>query len=160
MWERESDASAITKLCEQYGVTVHLFISVGRSPSKITFMSLTFTVNHKASCQGLSSLFSFRSVPSFTIVIMLSRRSFSHSFGARSPFLQIAPSYHTHLHLKAEVSHPVLEGKPNANHVRARIRTHVHSDYIIGHHHTMLEINSEKVLNCIKMSKTSIESIT
>jgi hypothetical protein len=28
------------------------------------------------------------------------------------------------------VSHPVSEGKPNANHVRARIRTHVHSDYI------------------------------
>jgi hypothetical protein len=44
------------------------------------------------------------------------------------------------------VSHPVLEGKPNANHVRARIRTHVHNDYIIGHHHTILEINSGKVL--------------
>jgi hypothetical protein len=28
------------------------------------------------------------------------------------------------------MSHPVLEGKPNANHVRARIRTHVQSDYI------------------------------
>jgi transposase InsO family protein len=38
-----------------------------------------------------------------------------------------------------ELSHPILEGKPNANHVRARIRTHVHNDYIIGHHHTMLE---------------------
>jgi hypothetical protein len=58
------------------------------------------------------------------------------------------------------VSHPVLEGKPNANHVRVRIRTHVHSDYIIRHHHTMLEINSEKVLYYNKMSKTSIESIT
>jgi hypothetical protein len=43
------------------------------------------------------------------------------------------------------LSHPVLEGKPNANHVRARIRTHIHSDYIIGHHHTMLEINIGKV---------------
>jgi hypothetical protein len=53
------------------------------------------------------------------------------------------------------LSHPVLEGKPYANHVRARIRTHVHSDYIIGHHHTMLEINSIKVLYYIKMSKTS-----
>jgi hypothetical protein len=42
------------------------------------------------------------------------------------------------------VSHPVLEGKPNANHVRARIRTHVHSDYKIGHHHTMLGLNSGK----------------
>ena len=38
-----------------------------------------------------------------------------------------------------EVSHPVLEGKPNANHVRARIRTHVHNDYINEHHRTMLE---------------------
>jgi hypothetical protein len=34
---------------------------------------------------------------------------------------------------------PGLEGKPNANYVRARIRTHVHSDYINEHHHTMLE---------------------
>ena len=38
--------------------------------------------------------------------------------------------------------------------------THVHNDYIIGHNHTMLEINSGKVLNYIKMSKTSTESIT
>jgi hypothetical protein len=58
------------------------------------------------------------------------------------------------------MSHPVLEGKPNANHVRARIRTHVHSDYVIGHHHTMLELKSGKVLSYIKMSETSIESIT
>jgi hypothetical protein len=58
------------------------------------------------------------------------------------------------------LSHPVLEGKPNANHVRAMIRTDIHNDYIIGHHHTMLELNNGKVLNYIKMSKTSIESIT
>jgi hypothetical protein len=38
--------------------------------------------------------------------------------------------------------------------------THVHSNYIIGHHHTMLEINSGKVLDYIKMSKTSTKSIT
>jgi hypothetical protein len=38
--------------------------------------------------------------------------------------------------------------------------TQIHSDYIIGHHHTMLEINSRKVLDYIKMSKTSTESIT
>jgi hypothetical protein len=37
------------------------------------------------------------------------------------------------------VSHSVLEGKPNANYVRARIRTHVHSDYINEHHRTVLE---------------------
>jgi hypothetical protein len=58
------------------------------------------------------------------------------------------------------LSHPVLEGKPNANHVRVRIRTHVHSDYIIGHHHTILELNNEKVLNYIKMSETSTKSNT
>jgi hypothetical protein len=38
--------------------------------------------------------------------------------------------------------------------------THVHSDYIIGHHHTLLKINSGKILYYIKMSKTSTESIT
>jgi hypothetical protein len=58
------------------------------------------------------------------------------------------------------MSHPVLEGKPNVNHVRARIRTHVHNNYIIGHHHTMIELNNGKVLSYIKMSETSIESIT
>jgi ribosomal protein L27 len=37
---------------------------------------------------------------------------------------------------------------------------HVHSDYIIGHHHTLLKVNSGKVLYYMKMSKKSIESIT
>jgi hypothetical protein len=32
----------ITIECEQYDVTVHLFIGTGRSPGKITFMTLTF----------------------------------------------------------------------------------------------------------------------
>jgi hypothetical protein len=35
--------------------------------------------------------------------------------------------------IKSSVKHivtPDFEGKPNANHVRARIRSHVHSDYI------------------------------
>jgi hypothetical protein len=100
----ESDARVITIPREQYSVTVHLFIGAGHSPNKITFMSLTFTVNHKASYQGLSSLFSFRSVPSFTFVIILSGSSFSHSFGVHSSYLQVVSSYHTYLHLKAEAS--------------------------------------------------------
>jgi hypothetical protein len=37
--------------------------------------------------------------------------------------------------------------------------THIHSDYIIGHHHTLLKVNSRKVLYYIKMSKASKESI-
>jgi hypothetical protein len=38
--------------------------------------------------------------------------------------------------------------------------THVHSDYIIGHHHTMLKLNSGKVFYYNKMSETSTESST
>jgi hypothetical protein len=38
--------------------------------------------------------------------------------------------------------------------------THVHNDYIIRHHHTLLKVNSGNVLYYIKMSKTSIESLT
>jgi hypothetical protein len=37
---------------------------------------------------------------------------------------------------------------------------HIHSDYIIGHHHTLLNIIVEIVLYHIKMSKTSTESLT
>jgi hypothetical protein len=62
----------ITSQREQYGVTVHLFIGIGRSLDEITFMSLTFTVDHEASCRGLSNLFPFKSVSPFTIVNMLS----------------------------------------------------------------------------------------
>jgi hypothetical protein len=40
---------------------------------------------------------------------------------------------------RGAVSHPISEGKPNANYVRARIRIHVHSDYINEHHRTVLE---------------------
>jgi hypothetical protein len=38
--------------------------------------------------------------------------------------------------------------------------THIQSDYIIGHHHTMLKVNSGKVLYYNKMSETSLESNT
>jgi hypothetical protein len=38
--------------------------------------------------------------------------------------------------------------------------THVHIDYIVGQHHTLLKVIAEKVLYYIKMSKTSTESLT
>jgi metallophosphoesterase superfamily enzyme len=38
--------------------------------------------------------------------------------------------------------------------------THVHIDYIIGHHHPLIKVNSGKVFNYIKMSMTCIESNT
>jgi hypothetical protein len=58
------------------------------------------------------------------------------------------------------MSHPVLEGKSNANHICARIRTHIHNDYIVGHHHIMLELNNRKVLSYIKMSEMPTKSNT
>jgi hypothetical protein len=94
----------ITIQREQYSVTVHLLIGKGHSPDKIAFMSLTFTVNHKASYQGLSSLFPFRSVSSSTFIIILSQSSFSHSFGVRSSCLRVVSPYHAYLHLKAKAS--------------------------------------------------------
>ena len=73
-------------------------------PEQITFMPLTFTANNKASCQGLSSLFSFRSVPSSTFVVVLSRSFFNHSFGARSSCSRVVSSYHACFHPQAEAS--------------------------------------------------------
>jgi hypothetical protein len=101
---RKGDARVITIQREQYGVTVHLLIGIGHNLNRITFMSLTFTVDHKASCQGPNRLFSFRSVSPFIIVIALSRSSFSHSFGASLSFVQTASLYHAHLHLKVKAS--------------------------------------------------------
>jgi hypothetical protein len=37
---------------------------------------------------------------------------------------------------------------------------HVHSDYIIGQHHTLVKIIAEIVIYYIMMSKTSTESLT
>jgi hypothetical protein len=39
------------------------------------------------------------------------------------------------------------------------LKTHIHNNYIIGHHHTSLKVNSGKVLYYIKMFKTSTESL-
>jgi hypothetical protein len=52
---------------EQYGSTVHLFISTGRSPCKITPMPCTFANNSIVIHRGLNSLFPFKSV-SFSII--------------------------------------------------------------------------------------------
>jgi hypothetical protein len=91
----------ITSRREQYCVTVHIFIGTRRM-DKITFMFLIFTVDHKASCRELSSFFSFRPVSPSTIVIVLSRSSFSHNFRASLSLLQTIPSYYADLYLKAE----------------------------------------------------------
>jgi hypothetical protein len=51
--------------CEQYGVTVHLFIDTGRSPCEITLMPFTFVNNSIVVHRGLNSLFIFKSVSFF-----------------------------------------------------------------------------------------------
>jgi hypothetical protein len=89
--KRGNDARVITSQREQYIITVHLFIGTGRNLDKITFMSLTFTVSQKARYRGLGSLFHFRSVSSFTTVLVLSQSFSSHSIGAGSSFIQTAP---------------------------------------------------------------------
>jgi hypothetical protein len=38
-------------------------------------------------------------------------------------------------------------------------KTHIHNNYIIGHHHTLLKVNSENVIYYIKRSKISTESL-
>jgi hypothetical protein len=48
---------------EQYRITVHLFIGMGRSPCKITLMPFTFANDFIVIHQGLNSLFRFKSVP-------------------------------------------------------------------------------------------------
>jgi hypothetical protein len=59
------DTQVNTSQREQYGGTVHLFIGTGRSPVKITFMSLMTSYNHDTNYHGLIGIFLFKSVQSF-----------------------------------------------------------------------------------------------
>jgi hypothetical protein len=60
------DVRVDTSQREQYGVTVHLFISIGHSMCRITFMPLTFTIDLRTIYRGQNRLFPFKSV-SFSI---------------------------------------------------------------------------------------------
>jgi hypothetical protein len=75
-----SDVRAITSPHEQYRGTVHLFIGMGHSPDKITFMSLITNHNHDTNYQGLCGLFLFKSVPPFVSSVSSCRSSFNCSF--------------------------------------------------------------------------------
>ena len=57
------DARENTSQREQYGGTVHLFISTGRSLCEITFMPFMFTIDLRTIYRGLDSLFLLKSVP-------------------------------------------------------------------------------------------------
>jgi hypothetical protein len=66
---------ASTIQCEHYGVTVHLFIGTGHSPSKSTLMSLILTHDRNTNYKGLSSLFLLW--PLSTFLRFVASRSFS-----------------------------------------------------------------------------------
>jgi hypothetical protein len=59
--------------CAQYGGTVHLFIGMGHSPYKITFMPFTLGSNSIVIHRGLNSLFIFKSVSFSATTPKLSR---------------------------------------------------------------------------------------
>ena len=102
-WKCESGARVITIQHEQYDVTVHLFIGMGRSPDKITFMPLTSTLNHNANYQGLSSLFPLRSVSSFIFAIIQDEAPLAIASVSIHVAFGLYPHI-THLHPKAEAS--------------------------------------------------------
>jgi hypothetical protein len=59
------DVRVNTSQREQYRVTVHLFIGMGRSSIEITFMPSTNNYKHDTNYHGLIGLFLFRSVQPF-----------------------------------------------------------------------------------------------
>jgi hypothetical protein len=64
----------------------------------------------------------------------------------------------TPLHVPCPLlSHPVLEGKPNVNHVRARISNSRTQQLHTGHHHTVLKQSHKRgiIVDYIIMSETS-----
>jgi hypothetical protein len=81
------DARAITIQHEQYGGTVHLFIGMGRSPSKNTFMTLTYSCNRDIKHQGLASIFLYSPASCLTFIVALSRSH--HPSAAASTFTVI-----------------------------------------------------------------------
>jgi hypothetical protein len=57
------DAQVSTSQRVQYGGTVHLFIGIGHSLCKFTFMPFMFTIDLIRIYRGLDSLFLLKSVP-------------------------------------------------------------------------------------------------
>jgi hypothetical protein len=88
-WEKVKSTSVTQKQMpsqrEQYGSTVHLFIDAGRSPRKITFMSITFA---NGLWKFVKAQVVFSSLSRFPF--LLSRRSFpAHSFGCAPSFVEL-----------------------------------------------------------------------
>jgi hypothetical protein len=64
----------------------------------------------------------------------------SSTYARRWPSLPASPRPRSRCSSCGSMSHPVLEGKPNANHVRARINnSRTQQLHNRGHHHTVLK---------------------
>jgi hypothetical protein len=70
-WKYKRDSKMSTSQREQYEGTVHLFIGTGHNPCKITSMPFTFANDFKVVHRGLNSLFPFKSVPFFAVMLKL-----------------------------------------------------------------------------------------
>jgi hypothetical protein len=75
------DARVNTSQREQYGGTVHLFIGMGRSLVKITFMSSTTSYNHDTNYHGSIGLSSLSRCSSSSQGMSLCQSSLDGSFG-------------------------------------------------------------------------------
>jgi hypothetical protein len=75
------DARVNTSQREQYGGTVHLFIGTGRSPVKITFMSLMTSYSHDTNYHGLIVPFSLCQCSPSSQGMSLCQSSLDRSFG-------------------------------------------------------------------------------
>jgi hypothetical protein len=92
-WESERDVRVNSSQREQYRGTVHLFIGMGRSPDKITFVSLITNHNQNTNYQGLNGLLLFKSVLPF-----VSRRCHAEaprSIALACTFVLCQFAYHT-----------------------------------------------------------------
>jgi hypothetical protein len=77
---------------EQYGVTVYLFIGTGHSPSKSTFVSLTFIYYHNTKHYGLSSLCPFSVIIILGLHHHIKSKLFGYGFVIHSHHLRATPS--------------------------------------------------------------------
>jgi hypothetical protein len=78
------DTRVSTSQREQYEDTVHLFIGIGRSLCKISFMPFIFTIDLRTICRGLDIFFLLNSVPFSAIKLKLPCAQLRRWFNLRS----------------------------------------------------------------------------
>jgi hypothetical protein len=104
----------ITIQREQYGATVHLFIGMGHSPDKITFVSLIFTCDYNTNYHGLSGPF-----PLYVSVVLglrhlIKPKLSGNTFGAYSYHLRAASLLRVYFHHLEKVFYLGTETSSNS----------------------------------------------